>query len=96
MITAYTKIGTRDPGLFVKPMALDPGPTHPYSSIDNFGSASPASYDYLIFCGGNWYFRKKSNENDKNTNFMMKNNNSNNNNKNAMKVYETIKNNIFF
>ena len=26
----------------------------------------------------------------------MKNNNSNNNNKNAMKVYETIKNNIFF
>ena len=26
---------------------------------------------------------------------MMKNNNSNNNNKNAMKVYETIKNNIF-
>ena len=39
---------------------------------------------------------KKRNENDKNTNFMMKNNNSNNNNKNAMKVYESIKNNIFF
>ena len=38
---------------------------------------------------------KKRNENDKNTNFMMKNNNSNNN-KNAMKVYESIKNNIFF
>ena len=45
-----------------------------------------------------WYFLKKRNENDKNTDFMMKNNKNKNNNKNnnkMLKKYMKVLGNIF-